>query len=154
MNREPVTSSNITSIGFELNADYDPKNARGTLEVEFAPKNKTQTRGEIWRYYDVPAALRVALMVAPSIGSFFHKAVRMGNFRSEKVERRDFAEVEALYRSWDRDALLGMRVAVLSDQAAMLALADPDAVDLTGENRAWFAVRLSLIDRIVTERGW
>lgn len=142
MNRVAVTSSNIASIGFELNADYDPKNARGTLEVEFKPKRKGDTTGEVWRYFDVPAALRVALMVAPSVGTFFHKAVRMGGFRSEKLGTIS-GEVEALYRSWDLDSLRGMQTALRSDLA--------DATD--DDNRAFIIGRMMLIERILTERG-
>lgn len=146
MIREPVKSSNIASVGFELNAarfaELDPTGpTRGTLEVEFQPAKKAAT-GEIWRYYDVPAALHAGLLAAPSIGSFFHKAVRMGGFRSEKVGDVS-GEVEALYRSWDLDSLRGMQTA----QRADLDAATDD------ERRRKILVRIALIDRILTERG-
>lgn len=55
MNREPVASSNIASIGYD-----EPSQ---TLEVEF-------TNGAIYQYYNVTQALHEQLMQAGSKGQF------------------------------------------------------------------------------------
>ena len=61
MIRQPVSSSNIRSIG------YDSKSR--TLEVEFH-------NGSIYRYFDVPESIYNALMSASSHGSFFHRHIK------------------------------------------------------------------------------
>lgn len=55
MNREPVASSNISSIGYDEQAQ--------TLEVEFHG-------GSIYQYYNVTRAIFDQLMQAPSKGQF------------------------------------------------------------------------------------
>ena len=55
MNREPVASSNVASIGYD-----EPSQ---TLEVEF-------TSGAIYQYYNVTQALFEQLMQAGSKGQF------------------------------------------------------------------------------------
>jgi len=64
MERDPVTSSNLKSVGWE----------NGTLEVEFHS-------GDIYRYANVPAAKHKALLAADkdpkgSVGSHFHRHIR------------------------------------------------------------------------------
>lgn len=59
--RVPVTSSNLASVG------YDPE-AR-VLEVEFRG-------GAVWRYLDVPPEEHAALMAAESKGARFHTIKR------------------------------------------------------------------------------
>lgn len=61
MNRDPVPSSNIKSIG------YDPTTE--TLEVEF-------TNGTIYQYFNVHPALNEQLMSAPSKGQFLNLYIR------------------------------------------------------------------------------
>jgi hypothetical protein len=61
MNRQPVKSSYIRSIG------YDPKNQ--TLELEF-------NDGDVYQYENFPKAKHEALLSAKSIGQFFHKNIR------------------------------------------------------------------------------
>ncbi|MGK3122194.1 KTSC domain-containing protein [Pseudomonas corrugata] len=61
MERTPVSSSNIASIGYELET-Y-------TLQVEF-------NNGSIYDYYDVPEDMYTALISAGSVGSFFHANIR------------------------------------------------------------------------------
>jgi hypothetical protein len=61
MNRIPVESSNLYSVG------YDPDTQ--TLEIEFRT-------GGIYEYYDVPKAVYQQLMTAPSHGRFFHAYIR------------------------------------------------------------------------------
>ena len=61
MQRTPVTSSNIVSIG------HDP--ATNTLEVEFKG-------GGVYSYAGVDAAKHAALIAADSVGSHFHKHIK------------------------------------------------------------------------------
>ena len=61
MNRLRVSSSNISSIG------YDP--ALFTLEVEFL-------NGRIYRYFGVPEHLHRQLMIARSHGTFLSKFIQ------------------------------------------------------------------------------
>ena len=61
MLRDPVSSSNIASIG------YDPGSE--TLEIEF-------TNGSIYQYFNVPARLHEQLMAAPSKGQFLNTYIR------------------------------------------------------------------------------
>lgn len=61
MERAPVSSSNIASIGYESNSE--------TLEIEF--KNQS-----IYQYYNVPQFMHEQLMQAPSIGVFFNTNIR------------------------------------------------------------------------------
>ena len=61
MKRNPVTSSNISAIG------YDPETR--TLEIEFKG-------GGIYSYEGVTAEKASALLAADSIGSHFHKHIR------------------------------------------------------------------------------
>jgi KTSC domain len=67
MEREPVSSENIASIGYE----------NGTLEVEF-------TSGRVYQYFDVPEHVFEELMRADSHGRFFNQQVR-GQFRYARV---------------------------------------------------------------------
>ena len=60
MDRVPVSSSNLVSVG------YEP--ASETLEVEF--------RHGVYQYYNVPQIVYEQLMHAPSIGSFFSTNIR------------------------------------------------------------------------------
>lgn len=69
MQRIPVTSSNILSIG------YDAPTA--ILEVEF-------TSGDIYQYFDVPEYLYQQFMQAASVGEFLNENIRY-NYRYQKV---------------------------------------------------------------------
>lgn len=59
--RTPVTSSNIASVGYSAEDEV--------LEIEFQS-------GDVWQYSSVPSSVYYALMSAPSVGSFFHHHVR------------------------------------------------------------------------------
>lgn len=59
MERSPVTSSNISEIGFQ----------DGTLEVLFM-------NGSVYQYDDVPFEAYSALIDADSVGSHFFKNIR------------------------------------------------------------------------------
>ena len=61
MNRDPVASSNIVSVGYD-----EPSQ---TLEVEFMS-------GMIYQYYNVSSALYEELMRAPSKGQFINFNIR------------------------------------------------------------------------------
>lgn len=63
MEREPVESSSLRSIGYE----------DGTLEIEFA-------NGTVYQYFDVPQALYDELRRADSHGRAFNEQLR-GHFR-------------------------------------------------------------------------
>jgi hypothetical protein len=67
MKRTRVASSNITSIGYDADLEV--------LEVEFRT-------GAVYCYSDVPAKIYRALMGAGSIGTAFHKLVRL-SFKAE-----------------------------------------------------------------------
>jgi hypothetical protein len=69
MNRIPVSSSNIRSIG------YDPQSA--VLKVEF-------TSGDVYQYFDVPEHLYQGLMNASSKGQFLNDYIRH-SYRYQKV---------------------------------------------------------------------
>jgi hypothetical protein len=61
MNRDPVASSNIASVGYDAAAE--------TLEIEF-------TNGSIYQYFNVPSGLNEQLMAAPSKGQFLNTYIR------------------------------------------------------------------------------
>ena len=61
MNRDPVASSNIASLGYD-----EPSQ---TLEIEF-------TNGMIYQYYNVGSVLFEQLMQAPSKGQFLNAYIR------------------------------------------------------------------------------
>lgn len=69
MERKPVQSSNIASIGYDENSS--------TLEVEFL--NNT-----IYQYFDVPQHIYKGLMQADSQGQFLAQNIK-GVFRYSKV---------------------------------------------------------------------
>jgi hypothetical protein len=54
--RDPVSSSNIVSVGYDAPSE--------TLEVEF-------TSGSVYQYYNVPQSIYDAFFKAPSAGQFF-----------------------------------------------------------------------------------
>lgn len=61
MKREPVSSSNLLSVG------YDPDTE--TLEVEFKGNR-------VYEYYNVPPFLYERMLEAASIGKFFNQEIR------------------------------------------------------------------------------
>jgi hypothetical protein len=63
MERNPVKSSNIRSIG------YEPETR--TLEIEF-------NNGYIYQYFNVPESIYGALMSAQSHGTYFHQHIKDG----------------------------------------------------------------------------
>lgn len=70
MNRIPVSSSNLRSVGYDEQTH--------TLEVQF-------THGGIYQYSGVPASIYRNLMSAGSKGSFFDRYIRKGNFPYRQI---------------------------------------------------------------------
>ena len=69
MNRQPVTSSNIASIGYDANSQ--------TLEVEFL-------NGGVYQYFDVPQHIYDGIMNADSHGQYLAQNIK-GVYRYSKV---------------------------------------------------------------------
>jgi len=69
MNRTPVSSSNLVSVG------YDEPSA--VLEVEFHS-------GSVYQYFQVPRFEFDSLMAASSHGSYFSKRIR-NSFRYNRI---------------------------------------------------------------------
>jgi len=61
MDRVPVDSSNLASIGYDESTQ--------TLEIEF--KN-----GGLYQYFDVPASVHTELLGSDSLGSYFSHQIR------------------------------------------------------------------------------
>ena len=61
MKREPVSSSNIKSVGYD--------EMTSTLEIEFG-------NGDVWQYRGVPKAIYQEMMEAASIGKYFYKNIK------------------------------------------------------------------------------
>jgi hypothetical protein len=61
MERTPVTSSNLKSVG------YDPQTQ--TLEIEF-------TSGAVYQYVNVPPEIHQALIKADSLGRYFNDNIK------------------------------------------------------------------------------
>jgi hypothetical protein len=68
MNRRPVTSSNVASIGWD----------QDVLEVEFKS-------GHLYEYHDVPESVYQACLGADSIGRFVRDEVS-GKYQSTRVK--------------------------------------------------------------------
>lgn len=69
MNRQPVTSSNIASIGYDVDSQ--------TLEIEFL-------NGGVYQYFDVPQHVHDELMNADSHGQYLAQNIK-GAYRYSKV---------------------------------------------------------------------
>ncbi len=70
MDRQPVKSSNLCSVG------YDAENQ--VLEVEFAS-------GGVYQYSGVPATVYLALMSSPSKGKYLRMRIK-GKYPVERTE--------------------------------------------------------------------
>ncbi len=69
MERKPVSSSNIASIGYDENSS--------TLEIEFL-------NNSIYQYFDVPQHIYQALMQANSHGQYLAQNIK-GVYRYSKI---------------------------------------------------------------------
>lgn len=70
MERTPVESTNLSSVG------YDQMTA--TLEIEF-------NRSGIYQYHGVPLEIYEGLMNSGSKGSYFHENVRRAGYPCSKI---------------------------------------------------------------------
>lgn len=70
MDRQPVSSSMITSIG------YDPTS--GTLEIEF------KSDGSVWQYFDFPEHMWNEFLTCDSHGKHWHANIKK-QFREARV---------------------------------------------------------------------
>ncbi|HHQ2447332.1 TPA: KTSC domain-containing protein [Raoultella ornithinolytica] len=61
MNRQPVSSSNLQSVGYDATTRV--------LEIAFIG-------GGVYQYHSVPSAIYQSLMAAPSKGSYFARSIR------------------------------------------------------------------------------
>ena len=73
MNRIPVTSSNVTAVGWEADPDGDA----GTLEVEFHS-------GHVYQYDRVPEEVFEELRGASSVGKFMNQRI-IGTYDESRV---------------------------------------------------------------------
>lgn len=71
MNRTPVSSSMIASIGYDVNAQR--------LEVEFK-------RGAVYEYFEVPEEIYLNLLSAESVGKYFDAAVKKGGYGYAQIQ--------------------------------------------------------------------
>ncbi|MFP2961402.1 KTSC domain-containing protein [Myxococcus sp. 1LA] len=69
MKREPVESSNITSVGYDALTQ--------TLEVEFHGNR-------VYQYDQVPASIHAGFLAAPSKGSYFASHIK-GWFKFNRI---------------------------------------------------------------------
>ncbi|HEY2345170.1 MAG TPA: KTSC domain-containing protein [Xanthomonadaceae bacterium] len=61
MERSPVSSSNIASVGYDADSE--------TLEIEF------KTSG-VYQYFNVPLFMYERLMAADSVGTFLNREIK------------------------------------------------------------------------------
>jgi hypothetical protein len=74
MNRRPVSSANILSVGWQ---ESEEGSSGGTLEVAFRS-------GHIYRYTDVPESTYQSLLGASSVGKTF-RAIIMDRYDQTRV---------------------------------------------------------------------
>lgn len=70
MIRQPVSSSNLASVGYD-----DQSN---TLEIKF-------NNGGIYQYFNVPSSVHLGLMNASSHGQYFDRNIKKAGYRYTKV---------------------------------------------------------------------
>ncbi|HSK71442.1 MAG TPA: KTSC domain-containing protein [Pyrinomonadaceae bacterium] len=70
MNRLPVSSSNIVSIGYDSNSMI--------LEVEF--------KNSVYRYYGIPEYIYTELMSAESHGKYLDANIKKAGYDYERIE--------------------------------------------------------------------
>ena len=70
MNRIPVNSSNLSSIGYDESSQ--------TLEVEF-------NHGGVYQYFGVPISVYRGLKEASSHGQYFDANIKKAEYRYEKI---------------------------------------------------------------------
>jgi hypothetical protein len=68
--RTAVSSSALRSVGYDA--------AARVLEIEFH-------NGDVYQYFEVPPEVYEELMASDSLGRYFHRKVRSGQFRYRKM---------------------------------------------------------------------
>jgi hypothetical protein len=76
MERTPVKSSNVASVGYEESTK--------TLEVQY--KGKPSKPGAIYQSYGVEPQTHADLLAAPSIGKFLHENIVKGGYKTQKMD--------------------------------------------------------------------
>jgi hypothetical protein len=76
MERTPVKSSNVDSVGYN--------EATKTLEIQY--KGKPSKPGAIYQTYGVEAQTHADLLAAPSIGRFIHANIVKGEYKTQKMD--------------------------------------------------------------------
>lgn len=71
MNRTPVNSSHVKSVGHDFE--------RSILEVEF-------NNGAIHQYHNVPQSTYAQIVSSSSVGKTFHDTIRSKPFRSTQIK--------------------------------------------------------------------
>ena len=71
MQRHPVSSSNLSSVGYDAGS--------GTLEIEFL-------NGSIYEYHNVPHSVYSGLMAASSHGEYLDAHVKKAGYRYRKIK--------------------------------------------------------------------
>jgi hypothetical protein len=69
MNRTPVSSSNLKSVGYNQSTN--------TLEIEFHG-------GRVYQYYNVPKDIYQGLLSASSHGNYHHRRIK-GSYRYTRI---------------------------------------------------------------------
>jgi hypothetical protein len=70
MNRVPVSSSNLSSVGYD--------ESKQVLEIEF-------NGGRVYQYFDVPKRIHEELMNANSHGKYFHRNIE-DNYSYDQIK--------------------------------------------------------------------
>lgn len=70
MDRIPVSSSNLASVGYGSNHQI--------LEIEFI-------NGSIYKYFSVPSSVYLGLMAASSHGAYFDQHVKKAGYSCQKL---------------------------------------------------------------------
>jgi len=69
MNRQPVTSSNVAEVGYDMD----------TMILEVAFQN-----GTVYQYFDVPESIYQELLRSDSVGTFLNQQIK-NSYRYAKV---------------------------------------------------------------------
>lgn len=104
MQRTPVSSSQIASVG------YDERTR--TLEVEFVTRKDTPP--SVYRYRDVPAAVHAEFLTAPSLGIYFGANIKT-RYKTLKINPDTGEAVELVPRPASAKSMDFLRV-LLTEQ--------------------------------------
>jgi hypothetical protein len=70
MKRQTVDSSNLASVGYDVNSN--------TLEIEF-------NNGGVYQYLNVPESVHKGLMNASSHGQYFDRNIKKAGYKFRKI---------------------------------------------------------------------